>query len=166
MCWSPMPPLSRDGSARAPHVMLFDVLELFAFVRPGMPFVPSALGLARALGLALPHTPEESAASVARHCPRTARGSGWLARSRARALAPLVGTLERAGWRWAPLLKQIVGEAPHGSPIAGLEAWRGLPPWEDEAPVGQPGSQPVEPAEARARLQALVGVMRPEQARL
>ena len=27
---------------------LFDVLELFAFVRPGQPFVPSALGLARA----------------------------------------------------------------------------------------------------------------------
>ncbi|HEX4270297.1 MAG TPA: hypothetical protein VHZ32_02885, partial [Rhizomicrobium sp.] len=45
-------------------VMLFDVLELFAFVRPGMPFVPSALGLARALGLPLPHSPEESARSL------------------------------------------------------------------------------------------------------
>ena len=30
------------------NVMLFDVLELFAFVRPGLPLVPSALGLARA----------------------------------------------------------------------------------------------------------------------
>src|SRR5881628_1710453 len=46
------------------NVMLFDILELFAFVRPGMPFVPSALGLARALGLALPHAPEESAATL------------------------------------------------------------------------------------------------------
>src|SRR3954471_7292720 len=45
-------------------VMLFDVLELFAFVRPGMPFVPSALGLARALGLPLPHDPEQSAATL------------------------------------------------------------------------------------------------------
>ena len=147
---------------RAP-VMLFDVLELFAFVRPGMPFVPSALGLARALGLSLPHTPEESAAAL----PKIARAllaevAGWPGAVR-EALAPLVGTLERTGWRWAPLLKEIVGEAPHGSPIAGLEAWRGLIPWEDEAPVGQPGSQTVEPAEARARLQALVGVMRPEQ---
>src|ERR1700712_5678722 len=43
------------------EVPLFDVLELFAFVRPGMPFVPSALGLARALGLPVPHTPEQSA---------------------------------------------------------------------------------------------------------
>lgn len=145
------------------NVMLFDVLELFAFVRPGMPFVPSALGLARALGLPLPHTPDKSAATlhgIARtlleeiaHWPQDVRES----------LSPLIGTLERAGWRWAPLLKQIVGETAQGSPIAGLEAWRSLKPWEDEAPVGQPGSQPVEPAEARARLQALVGVMRPEQ---
>src|SRR5256885_3455158 len=46
------------------QVMLFDVLELYAFVRPGMPSVPSALGLARALGLSLPHTPEQSAHSL------------------------------------------------------------------------------------------------------
>ena len=32
-----------------------------------------------------------------------------------------------------------MGEAPHGSPIAGLEAWRGLPQWEDEAPLGTAG---------------------------
>jgi ATP-dependent DNA helicase DinG len=144
--------------------MLFDVLELFAFVRPGMPFVPSALGLTRALGLPLPHTPEESAAAL--HAIAGAlldEVAGWPDDVRS-ALAPLVGTLDRAGWRWAPLLKKSVGDAPHGSPIAGLEAWRGLPQWEDEAPVGQPGSQPVEPAEARARLSRMVGVMRPEQA--
>src|SRR3954463_14275402 len=46
------------------NVLLFDVLELFAFVRPGLPFVPSALGLARALGLPVPHTPEQSAQSL------------------------------------------------------------------------------------------------------
>src|ERR1700733_5858867 len=89
--------------------------------------------------------------------------ANWPGETRA-ALAPLVGTLDRAGWRWAPLLKEIVGTVPHGSPIAGLEAWRGLVQWEDEAPPGEPGSQPVEPAEARARLARMVGVMRPEQA--
>ncbi|HEX2760837.1 MAG TPA: hypothetical protein VHM27_10000, partial [Rhizomicrobium sp.] len=143
--------------------MLFDVLELFAFVRPGMPFVPSALGLARALGLGAPNTPQESAKAL--HMVAAAllkEVAGWPADVRD-SLAPLVGTLGRAGWRWAPLLKEIVGEAPHGSPIAGLEAWRTLPQWEDEAPVGQPGSQPVEPAEARTRLSQMVGVTRPEQ---
>src|SRR5882757_2507470 len=145
-------------------VALFDVLELFAFVRPGLPFVPSALGLARALGLPVPQSPEQSAQSL--HAIARAlldEVAGWPDDVRA-VLAPLVGTLERAGWRWAPLLKQSVGSAPHGSPIAGLEAWRGLPQWEDEAPVGQPGSQPVEPAEARVRLARMVGVTRPEQA--
>src|ERR1700754_2872467 len=38
--------------------LVYDVLELFVIVRPGLPFVPSPLGLARALGLAIPHTPE------------------------------------------------------------------------------------------------------------
>jgi len=33
-----------------PAAALFDVLELFAFVRPGAPCIPSALGLARAMG--------------------------------------------------------------------------------------------------------------------
>jgi ATP-dependent DNA helicase DinG len=144
--------------------MLFDVLELFAFVRPGMPFVASPLGLARALGLDAPQTPEESARAL--HAIAAAllgEVARWPAEVR-EALAPLVGTLDRAGWRWAKLLKAHVGEAPHGSPIAGLEAWRGLPQWEDEAPVGQPGTQAVEPAEARARLAGMVGEMRPEQA--
>ncbi len=146
------------------HVLLFDVLELFAFVRPGLPFVPSALGLARALGLPVPHTPEESAQSL--HAIARAlleEVACWPEEVRA-ALAPLVGSLGRAGWRWAPLLRDIVGEAPHGSPIAGLEAWRGLPQWEDQPPVGDPGSHSVEPQEARARLARMVGVMRPEQA--
>src|SRR4051812_5083752 len=109
---------------RAP-VMLFDVLELFAFVRPGLPLVPSALGLARALGLDIPHTPEQCAAAL--HAIAAAlleEVAAWPGDVRA-ALAPLVGTLDRAGWRWAPLLKRMVGEVPHGSPIAGLEAWRG-----------------------------------------
>ena len=45
----------------APKEPLFDVLELFAFVRPGMPCVPSALGLARALGLGAPAIPTRGA---------------------------------------------------------------------------------------------------------
>src|SRR5215468_9884123 len=44
-----------------PAAALYDVLELFAFVRPGAPCIPSAVGLARALALPPPHGPEESA---------------------------------------------------------------------------------------------------------
>jgi ATP-dependent DNA helicase DinG len=147
---------------RAP-VMLFDVLELFAFVHPGTPFVPSALGLARALGLATLHTAEDGARALHAIAQRLLNEVGDWPADICASLAPLVGTLDRSGWRWAPLLKPLVGEVPHGSPIAGLEAWRGLIPWEDQAPAGQPGSLPVEPAEARARLAQMVGSLRPEQ---
>jgi ATP-dependent DNA helicase DinG len=149
--------------AKAP-IAPYDVIELFAFVRPGQPFVPSAAGMARLLGLGFAATPEDSAAALPRIAAQLLQeAANWHAETR-QAVAPLVGTLDRAGWRWAPLLKQIVGEVPHGSPIAGLEVWRGLGPWEDEALPGQPGSQSVTPQEAEARLAKLVPELRREQA--
>ena len=93
---------------------LFDLLDLFAFVRPGMPFVPSALGMARALGLTPPHTPDAAAATL--HDIAAAlleEMAGWPPDVR-ESLAPLVGTLDRAGWRWAPLLRTFTGEAAGG----------------------------------------------------
>jgi len=147
-------------SAVAPY----DVIELFAFVRPGQPFVPSASGMARRLGLGFAATPEDSAAVLPRIVAQLLHEVEDLNTEARAALAPLVGTLDRAGWRWAPLLKKIIGDVPHGSPIAGLEVWRGLAVWEDEALPGQPGTQGVTPQEAQARLARLVGEMRPEQA--
>ena len=145
---------------------VYDVLELFAFVRPGQLFVPSAPGLARFLGFDVPPTPEGAAAAlfdIARALLDEMAALDPDSKSR---LVPLLGTLARAGWRWAPLLQQAIGaqQELQGSPIAGLEAWRALPQWEDEAPIGTPGSQPVEPNEARARLIQLVGTPRAEQA--
>ena len=154
------------GRLKAPVAKpIFDVLELFAFVRPGQPFVPSAFGLARLLGGDVLQTPEQQASSLFSTARALLDEIASLPEDAKAKLAPLIGTLGRAGWRWAPLLQQKIGApAAHGSPIAGLEAWRALPQWEDEAPVGTPGSQPVEPKEAQARLIALVGTPRPEQA--
>src|SRR5215472_11286092 len=47
-----------------PSLPLFDVMELFAFARPAQPCVPSALGLARALGIEWPKTPEDCARTL------------------------------------------------------------------------------------------------------
>jgi len=152
------------GRLKAPATRpLFDVLELFAFVRPGQPLVPSALGLARLTGVERPETPEEAARAL-HAVAKTLLEEAQLFPSEARArLAPLLDTLKHAGWRWAPLL-EAAEQTLQGSPIAGLGAWRGLPVWEDEAPLGQPGSEPVTPEEAKARLAKLVGTPRPEQA--
>jgi ATP-dependent DNA helicase DinG len=150
-----------------PAAALFDVLELFAFVRPGAPFVPSALGLARALGLKLPHTVEEQARSLREsavalidllhHAPEEARAP----------MRALAGTLQRAGWRWAAPILEVLGEPEEKSgPLSGMESWRGLPEWEDNQAPDKPGSLPVSSEDARARLSQLVhrmGELRPEQ---
>src|ERR1700744_6303661 len=97
------------GRLKAPATKpLYDVLELFAFVRPGHPLVPSALGLARALGLELPHTPETSASAlfaVARALLADVRDAPPEIRAR---LSPLAATLARSGWRWGPPLQKAL----------------------------------------------------------
>jgi ATP-dependent DNA helicase DinG len=149
----------------APQKPLFDVLELFAFVRPGQPMVPSAVGLAGLLGLAIPQSPEEAARVLLEVTSLLLReAENWPGEQRQR-VAPLLETLGRAGWRWAHALKAATRESiDQGSPIAGLEAWRGLPQWDDEMPAATPGSQGVTPEEAKSRLLRLTGTPRPEQA--
>jgi len=149
----------------APVRPLFDVLELFAFVRPGVPCVPSALGLARALGI------EVEAGAAARALPDCAllllAELPSLPEKTLSALRPMTQTLAKAGWRWAPLILDIIEPSElQRAPLAGFEVWRTLPEWEDAPLPPKPSSHPVSPEEARARLAQLVGDAgeeRPEQ---
>ena len=151
----------------APARPLFDVLELFAFVRPARSCVPSPLGLARALGLTVAEGAEGAARAL--HAAAAALLAELAARPEAERAAAraLAATLARGGWRWGPLILDAVGQPQKAlGPIAGFETWRDLPKWEDEAPPAKPGSLPVEEAEVRARLAQLVGgggEVRPEQ---
>ncbi len=141
----PAPPRSRD---------IFDALELFAFVRPAKFCAPSAVGLALALGMPEPKTPAEQATSLAAVCRALLAELAedpWPNREEALALAE---TLGRAGWAWtaaavAALRTKAVREGWRGS---GLDAWSRIREWEDQAPAGEPGSKPIDPAAARARL--------------
>src|ERR1700710_1937272 len=157
-----------SGRLKAPPAAaLFDVLELFAFVRPGVPFIPSALGLARSLGLGMPHSADEQARSLREsagalidllhHAPEEARAP----------MRALAASLQRAGWRWADAILEVLGAPDEKAPpMAGYETWRGLPEWEDSQAPDKPGSLPVSPADARTRLGMLVhrmGALRPEQ---
>ena len=152
----------------APAKPLFDVLELFAYVRPAQPFVPSAIGLARVLGLEFPHTPEAGALAL-RNAADVLLEELKIKSDKDRGqMRPLAATLSRAGWRWGPSVLAALGE-PEGklSPIAGLDVWRGVRQWEDEAAPPKPGSLPVEPSEAQIRLSELTrhaGEARAEQA--
>ncbi len=139
------PPRSRD---------LFDALELYAFVRPARFCAPSAVGLALALDLAEPRGALEQAGALRRACElllTELADKPWPSRAEALALAE---TLGRAGWAWAGAAVRALRSGPvvdawRGS---GLEVWSRVPEWEDLAPPGEPGTKPIDPALAQARL--------------
>ncbi|GAA0586367.1 helicase C-terminal domain-containing protein [Rhizomicrobium electricum] len=149
----------------APSRLCYDVLELFAFVRPGTPCVPSALGIAQVLGVAVA---DQTGAGALRESARLLLEElPTLPAKTLSVLRPLCQTMAKAGWRWAgPILDIIEPSELQRAPLAGFEVWRTLSEWEDAPAPGKPSSLPVTPEEARARLASLVGNTgeeRPEQ---
>jgi ATP-dependent DNA helicase DinG len=137
---------------------LFDVLELFAFARPAQPCLPSPLGLARALDLPIPQSPEESARTLHKAAASLLDGLAALPAEQKIAARKTAAFMSKAGWRWGPAVLAVLGEPEHMiGPLAGIDSWRALPEWEDEPPAARAGSHPVEPEEAQARLAALIG---------
>ena len=150
----------------APNRPLFDALELFAFVRPAQPCIPSPLGLSRTLMLPRPSTPEEAAITLHRAANALLNELRLLSPAAKQRQQPLVSSMLKAGWRWAPLVLEAIGSSERAlPPLAGFDVWRELPKWEDEAPPGKPGLHAVTANESRARLEALIGgrEARPEQ---
>ena len=141
---------------RSPRI--FDALELFAFVRPGRFSAPSAAGLALALGSPEPKGAEAQAAALREVCGLLlAELAAAPDPSREEALA-IAETLARGGWAWGTATIAALRSAPVGNAFrtSGLDVWMRLGEWEAEAPPGEPGSKPMEPAHAAARLAELL----------
>ncbi|SDD78379.1 ATP-dependent DNA helicase [Rhodospira trueperi] len=148
-----------------------DVLELFAFARPARFVLPTAAGLAEALGLERP----EDLVSQALVLPRVAAALlhevtalPGRERSDARSLA---FAMARGGWMWGgPVLAALgaQGDAPHAaSMVRAFRVWERLTEISEHAPDVPAGNHPVEGGEARARLADLLGPAaedRPQQA--
>ncbi len=138
---------------------LFDALELYAFVRPARFCAPSAAGLAQALGLDEPRGAAEQAGVLREACAALlAELAAAPTPSREEALAT-AETLGRAGWPWAAAAIGALRGAPLGRPWrgSGLDVWSRLAEWEDQAPPGEPGTRPIAPRDAAARLEMLLG---------
>lgn len=139
----------------------FDVLELYAFVRPARFVLPTPRGVAQALGLALPGTLEREAESL------LASAGALLAELSHRAAGPgdaqalpIAWAMTTGGWPWGPSVLAALGADQATMPrnaAAGLNIFHLLDEWQDRAPEPPPGNRPVEPAEARARLAELLG---------
>ncbi len=151
-----------------PGFAAFDILELFAFVRPARFCVPTPRGLAAALGLTPPPDLESAAASLREAAVRLLLELAAADRSRDRDAAATARVMGRADWPWTASVLHALGEAEETPGArAGLNVWDRLPAWSDRAPPPPSGQQAVEPGEARARLAALLGTgaeERPQQA--
>lgn len=158
------PPLLVHGKATAARLGVepfpaYDLLDLFAFVRPAKFCLPTPHGLLLRVGLDA--ADDEEAAQYLHHAAQSLLEE--LPRQQPRALkrsARLAQTLQKAGWPWAIYLLTALGleaaSVPAGG-FGGLDIWQELPEWVDYAPPPPPDTQSVSPMEARERLARLLG---------
>ena len=137
-----------------------DVLELFAFVCPAVPCVPTAKEIAAFLGLPRPVNAFEEADTLFKITQTLlARLPRITDDERQNALKTAL-LMERSGnWAWGADVLAALGVDPSktGSVgLSGLAVWDKLPEWVDAAPDEQPGSLPVLPEEAADKLSALL----------
>lgn len=146
----------------------FDVLELWAFVRPARFCAPSPSGLALGLGLAEPRTPAEQAATLREGAQRLLAELQNPAMAHREEAYDLALSLSRMGWPWGPLVLEALesaGVRQRRARGSGLDVWNRLPEWEDEAPRGDPGSRPVDSESVRIRLDHLLQARGLDEAR-
>ncbi len=137
----------------------FDVLELFAFVQPGAYCLPTAKGLAAALGFTVPQSLEDEAFTLVEcsHALLT-KVSHW-AKSDATSAMGIAHALSTAGWAWGPFVLAARGEKGDdtGIGLSSLRVWSRLEPFEDRPPPPPPGNAPVTPEESQDRLREILG---------
>ena len=168
------PPILCHGPATARRLgcdpfPAFDLLELFAFVRPAGFCTPTPRGLAASLGFRVPSDLEDEAlvlhrAAIALLQELAARGT-----KRDPDAAAIAWTMAQAGWSWGPSVLAALDfrKDERAGRSAGLRVWERLANWSDQAPPSPPGTQAVSAAEARTRLGELLGddaEARPQQA--
>jgi ATP-dependent DNA helicase DinG len=148
----------------------FDLLELFAFVRPAQFCLPTIRGIAEALGLPAPHGLAAEAETLARAAKALLAELAADERAYEPELRPIAQAMAAGGWSWAPAVLAALGmsEHPRGAAraVAGLDVWHDLPEWAERAPEPPSRDIAVEPAEAEARLTHLLGAAaepRPQQ---
>lgn len=163
LCHAPAASRRLGGDALAGY----DILELFAFVLPARFCVPTINGVADALDLPRAESLAD-APMLLRRCAFALLGH--LKDEPASAdTVRLAMSMARGGWPWGPAVLAALGSSDDGvrAGTSGLDIWRRLPEWPDQAPPPPPGDAAVDPAEARARLADLLGdaaESRPSQA--
>lgn len=143
----------------------FDLLQLFAFVRPAAFCLPTVSGLAAALDLPLPDDNEGETMTLMAAARRLLAEVSPLDKT----AAGIAVMMSRAGWMWGPAVIDALGLTADqvAAPERALAIWRDRPEWADGGAPDPPGDAAVSAAAARSRLAELVGEDaedRPQQA--
>jgi ATP-dependent DNA helicase DinG len=145
----------------------FDVLELFAFVKPAAFCLPTPTGLADALrlrALGAPNLDLEDQALLLFQAAEvllvSLKSPRYPHRSEAKRTAL---ALKANGWPWAEAVIEALGSDSSeetSSTGRGLDVWNLLEDWEEGASTGEPGTDIVSEDEARLRLREILGERR------
>ena len=141
----------------------FDLLELYAFVRPARFCLPTPRGLALALGLVPPRGLEAEALALVAAATALLQELAQTGDGEARATAV---AMEKGGWGWAAAVLAALPLQVETRVPDGLAQWRRLAEWAEYAPEPPAGNIPVEENEARLRLAEMLGAKaepRPQQ---
>jgi ATP-dependent DNA helicase DinG len=141
-----------------PQIRAFDLLELYAFVRPARYCLPTVTGLAAALTVEVQaHDPEDECLtykSLAARLLADMEAQTYRYRAGGGRVAMMMA---KAGWTWGPYVLASIEAYRDDSREDGLNVWMALPEWEDGAPPPPPGDEPVETGESTNRLKELLG---------
>ncbi len=138
-----------------------DLTELFAFVLPAHFALPTAEGMARALGFPACEVQMEPT-RLLRRCARALLNQRISSNyPHIRETAQLASFLERANWPWATFVLAALEAT--GTKIdpstfgTGLNVWDRLNDWEEGGPRPEPGNLPVSGEEAIDVLKRILG---------
>ena len=134
----------------------YDLLELFAFVRPAQFCVPTPRGLARALDLSVPDDLDGMAFAMLEAAQKLLREARRLDPS----AAAIASAMARAGWLWGPYVLAALGQdgagRKAGSLTDALKVWNRLTEWVETPPPPPPAHQSISVGEVRHRLEDLL----------
>lgn len=153
--------IARGRNFREPGPHVLDLMELFAFVHPAQACLPTAEGLARALGLEAGETPEDQAMMLREAAAQMLATLQNPALPDRPSAARTAYRMAEGGWAWGPgvvaALRDALGREGKPPAMRGFDIWNELPEWEERAPRPPAGSLPVSEAEARTQLALLAG---------
>lgn len=153
--------LNRVATARRlglPQIRAFDLLELYAFVRPARYCLPTCQGLMKALVIEKQINDAEDECLILRELAERLLADTASETYRYRAGGSRVAMMmAKAGWPWGPFILGSIETFADHSREDGLFVWLSLSEWEDGAPPPPPGDEAVGPEESQQRLSGLLG---------